>query len=283
MILSVCFASFHTGCNLIDPAEPIPALVKVNPVVLEVEPGQGSARHKITEVWVSAEMNHIGVYRPGVTIPFQQLSAQTDFVFRPGIRNNGVLDDAIVYPLYTNYEAELQTVSGQITEVTPVFRYRPEAVFSFIEDFENSNQFVENRDTIAGTMLIRSSDEPFEGAFSGEILMTETNNYIEVTHPITLVDLPTDGTAAYLEVHYKSEAAFGLGLIGIPLAGQPVSNIFYVVFPSDEWNKLYLELSDQLRLSDFPAYKIVINSLYPVGETDPELRIQIDNLKVVHL
>jgi len=46
---------------------------------------------------------------------------------------------------------------------------------------------------------------------------------------------------------------------------------------------LYIELTDKIVESDFPAYKILFRSLYPDGSTEPQYNIFLDNIKVVHL
>jgi|SRR5687768_13640133 len=271
------------SCDIINPAEPIPARIQVNTPELQLLPGQGSERHKITELWTFADSNLIGVFGPPTEIPLITEEQTTQFVMRPGIRNNGILDDAIVYPLMTEYVVEVPTVPGMISVINPVISYKPNAVFSLVSDFETQNDFIDNRDTIAASMLNRSSVEPFEGSFSGEIIMTAEARTIEVSHAITLGDLPTDGTPAFLEFHYKTELQFEIGLLGIPLSGQPASLFFYGVRPNDNWNKIYIELTNQLVASDFSSYKILFRAFYPQSSTQPSYKIQLDNIKVVHL
>lgn len=282
--LLACGFMFHiTSCDIINPAEDIPARIKLNEVTLEVQPGQGSAQHKITEVWVFANSNAIGAFTPPTEAHHITESATTNFSFRAGIRNNGILEDAIIYPMYTNYDVELNTEPGALSEVTPVFRYKPQAVFSLISDFETQNDFIDNRDTVAASMVVRSANEPFEGNFSGEIIISEEARFIEVGHAIALTDLPTDGTPAYLEFHYKSEVEMGVGILGIPLSGPSASNFFYLLKPSEEWNKIYIELTNILVESQFTAYKVLFRSQYPTGGPQESYKIQLDNIKVVHL
>ena len=276
----ICFAA----CDIINPPETIPSTIKLNPVVLEVQPGQGSAKHKITEVWIYGNSNLLGAFTPPVNVYHTTDSAVTDFSFRPGIRNNGILDDAIIYPLYTAYELEINTTPGTITEVTPVVRYLPNARFSLFSDFEMQNDFVDNRDTVPASVLTRSSVDPFEGEFSGEIILDSAAHFIEVSHLIPLTDLPSDANKpVYLELHYKAEVEMSIGLLGIPLNGEEYTNIIYLVKPNENWNKLYIELTDILAASGLPAYKILFRSLYPPGATKSSYKIQLDNITVVYL
>ena len=277
------FILLLAACDLINPPEPIPARIQLNELNIHVDPGQGTSRHKITEVWTIANNDLIGAFTPPVEIPYITNEEMSNFRFRPGIRNNGILDDAIVYPMLTEYVVDLNTSPGTVSVVNPVIRYRPEVVFSLVSDFEVQNDFVDDRDTLVESRVVRSSVEPFEGSFSGEIILTPEIHFIEVGNAFPLGGIPTNGNPVYLEMHYKSEAEIAIGLLGVPLDGPPASNFFYLLRPSEEWNKIYIELTEQVVLSDLPAYKILFRARFPPSSTQPSVRIQLDNIKVVHI
>jgi hypothetical protein len=74
-----------------------------------------------------------------------------------------------------------------------------------------------------------------------------------------------------------------VNLLGITLSGQSLSQPIYLAKKSESWNKIYLELSEWLKVSDFPAYKIVFIVIYPTDATEPSYKIQLDNIQVSHL
>jgi hypothetical protein len=256
--------------------------LKLQPFQFEAQPGQGSATNKITEVWVYANSSYLGTFSPPVDIYYLE-QGPTQFTFRPGIRNNGLSNDAIVYPMFNPYSVNLAASEGAVFDVQPVTGYLPETVFSFMEDFEIGNSFTEDRDTVPASKLVRSSADVFEGGYAGRMTMSNAAHFIEVGHTVPLSNLPTDGTPIYLEFRYKSEVEMSIGLLGINLEGQSFSNFFYLVRPSAEWNMLYIELTDIISASDLPAYKILFRSLYPENSTKAEYNIYLDNIKVVHL
>lgn len=271
------------GCDIINPSEPIPSAIKLERFDLQTLPGQGSDQNKITEVWVFAGSNFLGIFSPPVEIPFLAHSNQTLFTFHPGIRNNGLASDPVIYPLYTSYEISLATTPGSSLQVNPITRYKPQAVVSLNADFETGNEFIDNIDTVPASFVSRTMTDPFEGEYSGEIILSHDAYYIEVANAITLNDLPTDGTPTYLEFQYKCETEFAIGILGISLNGQSFSNFFYLVKPTETWNLLYIELTDKISASGFQSYKILFRSAYPNNVTEPELKIHLDNVKVVHL
>ncbi len=274
------------GCDIINPEEPIPTQVHIGEANLVVQPGQGSSRHKITEVWVDAGTSFLGAFGTPTTISLITDSVETTFTISAGIRNNGILDDAIIYPMLSPVVYTLPTTPGSESTVDANFSYKPQAVFSLISDFESGNDFIVDRDTSLETTMVRTSVDPFEGDYSGEIVLTAENNLIEVTHSFSLIDLPTDpspGEETYLEFQYRADMEFSVGLLGIPLNGEEYAEFFYIVKRSDEWNMIYLDLTSLLEASGFTAYKILFRSFYPPEATAAELKIQLDNIKVVHL
>jgi hypothetical protein len=282
-LLLICCISF-IGCDIINPSESLPTRIELQPFDFQVEPGQGSAQNKITEIWVFYGNNtFLGAFTPPVAVNFLD-EGPTHFKFRPGIRNNGILDDAITYPMFEEYAIDINASSGSVATVSPVTRYKPEVVFSFLSDFELDNPWVDNRDTVSASNLVRSTTNPFEGDYCGEIIMSASANFIEVGHILPIGGLPVDGMkATYLEFRYKSEVDMGIGLLGYNLTGQSFSKFFYLVKASDDWNMLYIDLTDQLELSKLDAYKILFQSIYPENSTEPEYHIFLDNIKVVHL
>jgi hypothetical protein len=273
---------FLCGCDIINPAEPVPTTIHLNPFQFNVGSGQGSAKNKITEVWVYANDNNIGAFAPPVDIQYLE-EGSTKLTFRPGIRNNGLANDAIIYPFFEGYSVTINATPGSQHEINPVTSYKPEVEFSLNADFEINNVFTDDRDTISASKLVRSQTDVFEGSYSGQITMTSTAYFIEVGHNVAMNDLPFDDSPVYLEFRYKNEVEFAIGILGVDLEGHEYSNFFYLVKPTDEWNMLYIELTDLINASALPGYKILFRSLYPPSATKPELNIFLDNIKVVHL
>lgn len=270
------------SCNVINPDEPVPTILHVEPFTFNVQSGQGSANNKITEVWVYANSSYLGTFPLPSDIYYLD-EGPVQFTFRPGIRNNGLASDPIIYPMFQRYTIDLTAAPGASFDIQPVTSYESKSVFGFMADFEIDNPFVDNRDTVSASKLIRTNVDVFEGAWSGQMVLSEAAYFIEVGHLVPISGLPADGTPTYLEFRYKSEIEFSIGLLGINLEGQSFSNFFYLVKPSPEWNMLYIELTDLINVSDFPAYKILFRSLYPLGSPEAEYNIFLDNIKVVHL
>lgn len=271
-----------SGCDIINPEETLPTRIVLPPFQFQPSPGTGSSQQEIPEIWVYANSNFVGAFAPPVEVNYIG-EGSTQLTFRPGIRNNGITQDPIIYPMFDGYTINADIMPGSRIEVQPVTRYRDKCFFTLLADFEGSNEFVDNRDTIAASALVRSQTDVFEGEYAGQITLSEEASFIEVGHSVPLVGLPTDGRACYLEFRYKSETEMSIGILGINTGGQSFSNFFYLVNPKDEWNQLYIELTPFLQQSNFPAYKILFRSRYPDNADQAEYQIFLDNIKVVHL
>lgn len=280
VVLATLMISLH-ACDIINPEETIPTTLQLEPFTFNAQPGQGSAQNEITEVWVYANSSYLGAFAPPVNVYYFG-EGPTNFTFRPGIRNNGIAADAIVYPLFSGYTVNLEVSPGSSHVIQPATAYTPQTIFSFISDFELSNSFTDNRDTVSASMLVQSADDVFEGTYSGKIELSEAAYFIEVTHEVTMGDLPTDGKDTYLELRYKNDVEFGIGLVGSSLQGESYYQFIYLTSPSPEWNMLYLELTDWLEVSNLDGYKIIFRAIY-TGEGGEKQHIYFDNIKVVHL
>lgn len=273
---------FLGGCDLVNPDETLPVSLKLSPFDFQVQSGQGSATNKFTETWVFANSNFLGVFDPAATVYYQGEGPVT-FTFRPGIRNNGILDDAIRYPLVTGYSIDRTVQAGDIVAINPVSRYLPEAGFPLLADFEQGNPFTDDRDTVAASFLEWYDGDAFEGDRCGRIVVSPTAHTINVGHSIPIASFPTDGSPAYLEFWYKNDIEFGVGLVGIDLSGSEFESLIYIAKPSADWNMLYVDLSEWLKVSGFSAYQIVFIAEYPLDGAGEEYEVLLDNIKAVHL
>ena len=70
-----------SGCDIINPDEPIPARIQLNAPVFELQPGQGTAQHKITEFWTFANGSFIGAFAPPTEI-HHITETQEDLIFK---------------------------------------------------------------------------------------------------------------------------------------------------------------------------------------------------------
>ncbi len=274
-ILSIgLIAAITPSCELINPAEQIPAYLQVDNVTLSTNSGQGSASHKITDVWIDADNAAQGVYEIPKVFPLLNNGA-TYLIISAGILDNGISSTRAIYPFYYPDTLTLDLEATKVYKLTPHFSYRTNVKFSFIEDFEAGNLF----SLIAGdTGLIRTSATAnvFEGNFSGYIYLDSSHNLYEgrTTTSFTI----SRGSPVYVELNYKCDQPFEVGIYGTTDVGH-TSLYKWNINPKDTWNKIYLNMGQDVLSMDATSIQIQIRAVF--DNTQDSGHIYLDNIKLV--
>ncbi len=272
IIISFPFLGFLFSCNLINPAEPIPAYLQIDSVGLQVRSGQGSASQKIKEVWVYIGDEDKGVFEVPKRIPIMGEGIKK-FTVSAGILDNGAAESHAIYPFYYPDTFSLNLVPKQIYNIHPVFEYRPSTRFCFIEDFELGRVFVKlSGDT--NMIVTKNTSEVFEGTGSGKIFVDTTHGEYEGVTQFTY-NL-SNQEPAYIEINYKGDIPFEVG-INKPSGDNTLYN--WIINPKSEWNKLYLNLTDAIKFFGSGEYRIMIYAVLPRDKN--EGTIYLDNIKLV--
>lgn len=263
------------SCELINPAEELPAYLQIDEVTFTASAGQGSSSHKITDVWIDADNATQGVYEIPRTFPLLN-TGPTYLLISAGIMDNGISSTRVIYPFYFPDTLTMNLDEKKIYELTPHFNYRTATKFSFIEDFEAGNLFT----LISGdTGLVRTNEgtEVFEGNYSGEI-------YLDADHPIyegrTATSFSIEkGSAVYLEMNYKCDQEFEVGLYG---TGNLGNIILYKwnINPKDTWNKIYLNMREEVIDLNSDLLQVQIRAVFDNKNTSSH--IYLDNIKLLN-
>lgn len=262
------------SCNIINPSEGIPAYLQVDTFSFSVLPGQGTASNKITDVWVFDENALLGAYEMPKTFPVPD-SGSTTMILSAGIWDNGISETRVPYPFYFPDTLTLNLKQGQIVPVTPHFIYRPDTKFYFIEDFEAGNLFTQ---LDGDTNMIRTQDieNVFEGTASGAIYLDHDHQFYQ-GRSASSYTFPK-GQPVYLEMNYKCDQAFQVGLYGTVSA---VTVFYYkwTINPKENWNKIYLNMGSDVSSLGADSYQILIKAVF--DSTRSNSQIFLDNIKLV--
>ncbi|MBK7476137.1 MAG: hypothetical protein IPN74_00385 [Haliscomenobacter sp.] len=280
--------AFVPSCAWLDPEDPIPAYLQVEPFVLQTDSrSQGSASATITEAWLKINGEFLGVYGLPADIPLLEAAGGT-ISLEAGIKENGIGATPEIYPFYQPFTLKAVLAPQQPQKVEPLIRYRPETRFSLLEGFENSGHLFQSlvSGKESGRIQISASDV-FEGNASGLILLNADNPAVELATTSRYSGLTARGAFVYLEVNYRSDVPVRFGVISTPKGGGS-STIQYVAGfnPSETWKKIYFNLSPAFSGSTLEDYQIILGAAIPL-KTDGTLsrtnaRILLDNLKLVH-
>ena len=278
LALALTALSLLPACD--DP-EPSPAYLQIDSFTVDFDTStQGSESSKITDVWVFADGLFLGVYALPATVPVLA-EGDTEIRLEAGVLENGRSVTPNIYPFYEPFVRTVTLIPGQTTSLEPETSYRNEAQFAFIEGFEASQPRVFNLNWFGTPELGLSRDTVFEGEFSGVLRLDRDNPTVVIATEFDFTNLLNQTNPnVWLEVNYLSTASVAWGVVGIDNF-TPVE-VFDVGFlPSEEWNKIYLNLSQSIFNSDLEAYSFAFQAfLSQEGQT--EAAVYLDNIKLLY-
>lgn len=254
----------------------VPAYLYIPSFTLTTTSGQGTAAHKITDVWVYVDGNLQGIYQLPAQFPVINIGKH-DIQLFPGVRNNGIKSNPVIYPFLNPFAKTLDLASGKIDTVRPTTTYTSSTNFKILENFETGNSLNVDKDN---TNAIRFSqvDNGFEGKCAG-LTMTKTNSYFEKGISIK-AQLPDALQNVYLEIHYKTQSPLSVGIFGSSATNTIGLTTYKVtLFPTDVWNKTYINLTNEVKAMRLTDYQIVFKSLLP--DSISTATVLIDNIKLL--
>ncbi len=265
------FSLFSSGCGK---ENAVPAYVYIPSFSLITKSGEGSNAHKITDAWVYVDGQINGVFQMPVTLPIVELGQHEITVFA-GIRNNGTRSNPIINPFFEAYKISLNLKAGKVDTLRPTTAYIANTQFKIMENFETGNIFNVDRDNNAA-LRFTNVDNGFEGK-SGQIVLTKANPIMEKAS-VLKAQLSDSAENIYLEMNYKTEAELTVGLVGSDNVGE-VSIVKITLFPTKEWNKTYINLTNEAKDLKKKDFQIVFRSLLP--DALSTATILIDNVKLI--
>ena len=203
-----------SACNIINPKEDIPVYLSVDS--LSFDPGNidGGSSEKITDAWIFINDDLIGSFELPLRVPILLEGAKRLGIFA-GIKADGNSDSRKIYPFYTFYNGEVNLKQGVEITINPVLTYTSTATFAFIEDFEEGSFFTA---AIGGSCF--EIDDPYGKEGRGaRLFLDDTNIECEIVRSESTA-LPGGGDPVYLEIDYKSNNAFEVGLVGLGFTPQ---------------------------------------------------------------
>ncbi len=232
------------GCT--DEKERIPAYLRVEPFTVDAL--GGAEWQNITEAWVYVNNQFLGGYSIPALVPVLEEDSCQVLVF-PGVRENGQRLTPAIYPMLQRHEGKVVLMAGQTTSLRPSTQYVSDIRFPWpIErgTFDAGAINLQDRDNNPNTGF----ELVTEGAFAGRSvrMRVDTANAVNDVATEPVEGLPaTAARQTWLELHRRNDMPFELWLIADDGPGTTeVSAPVFRFNPSDNWAKIYLNLTDPL-------------------------------------
>jgi hypothetical protein len=274
-IIFFIFILFGTGCVK---ENEIPAYVYIEPITMTVTGGQGTALHKMMDAHVFIDNENRGAYPLPAKIPMLGTGQHTITIL-PGIRNNGIQSNPIPYAFAQRYEKGLNLSALKVDTIRPVTRYTNDTQLKMMESFEaGSHLFNSHRDQNV-TFLMTTEAGGLEGK-AGKIVLDKTHK-IMVKATTSRYTFPTDAQNVYIELNYKTDVPLSVGFTAFKQANSTVGedNFPVVLYPKKEWNKTYINITNEIKVSKGIEFQVTMGALLPDSLTTGT--IWLDNIKLL--
>ncbi len=276
-IFLVVLLVHFSACEVVNPEEGIPAFLKIDAVN-----AQGTGLQEISDVWVFVDNQAIGAFNLPAEIPVL-MSGEQSVVIASGVVENGILSFRSEYPFFERYETTATLVPGEVVTISPSTSYRS---FSEIEIYEKDwdSKVDLNLNELDGGSIpsINSPSEAIDGKF-GLATISEGVSTLEISTGIPYFSINGNGFggAEFMELHYKSDIDFEIGVIGYDALGNFKGvNFFLGMKAREDWRKIYVRLQEpiaQLLNIEATQFEIAFRTAKP--SEDPEAKLYFDNVK----
>lgn len=250
-----------------------------NNIYLKTDPGQGFGSHKITDLWIYTNGFFRGAYPIGSKMPIMLREGKVVIDVFAGIKNNGISGTRINWNLYESIKIDTVVAPGENITRNFTFRYKPAVQFKWIENFELPGFSIVKSSNSDTTFKVHTNDgHVFEGnkaielGLSGSALVAQIESAISYSLPLS------NGSGnVYLELDHKGNSEFIVGV----MSNSQITDVL-VVNKSDNWDKIYIQLSNAINADASTAMKKIVFKVVRNQNID-EQKVYLDNIKLVNL
>lgn len=291
----VCFGLLSCKKEKYTAQKPVYLSIPHMGVTIE-SPDQGTSNQKINTVWILANNNLDGVYELPCTVPVLLHEGTNQLSLYEGISLNGVAATRAIYTPLNKINFNLNyTPSGKdhadTIVITPEHRtttYSPFVSVNVLEDFDGTGysfQKTSSSDTSfqkvsdPGQVFINPEDPSENNGKAGVLYTTSKYDFAEVAS-VNEYPLPQDGSNIFLELNYKCNEPFAVGVIGESPAGTE-QRITAYVNPKDNWNKIYINLVTEVTaMANANNFKVFFGVQHS-SDVDTG-KVYLDNIKLIY-
>ena len=248
----------------------IPAYISIESITLNE-----NSSYNITDAWVYINDNLQGVYELPASFPVLE-EGKHKLRIKAGIKENGIAATRVYYPFYSSYIIEEQEFTPKTTiSISPTvnYLYDPEDVFN--EDFESAGIDLETT-AISNASIVEFDDG--DNKYGGGILVEDLMSFEIATDE--LHDLPQQGAPVYLELDYKSNTQFLIGVY-VNFPQSVLQKDLLWINPKENWNKIYVNLTPTISESVGADFFKVFIGMKRDATLDTNT-IYFDNFKVAY-
>lgn len=276
------------SCNKEDFAVERPVYFSIPGFELQDDVSQNGSNHSlITTAWVTRGNSSVGAFELPETFPVILEDGVNEIKIFPGINLNGISSSRAINEFFEPLDTNIRKPENQDTIFFPVLktRYTANATVRVLENFDGPGLAFEPT-SVSDTSLQKISDSAQVFHFPGEkngkagaLFTTNARDRAEVATS-DYFELPQGGANVYVELTYRGNIPFAVGVIGNTPSGI-VKQPTVIVNAKENWNKIYINLVTEVSsILGTDRFKIYLSALHQkdIGKGE----IYLDNIKLVY-
>ncbi|MGC9332258.1 MAG: hypothetical protein ACP5DZ_10355 [Bacteroidales bacterium] len=280
-VVIVMFLGLFFSCDIINPEEPIPSYIHIDTAMVKPVPGKVTGFHNFQDVWVYVDGRLVGTYQIPFTVPVLP-SGQQSITLEAGIKESGQTMYRTKYPFVTSFYKDTLLPPADTLHITPVYEY-VEANVPLYESFEDLGTKFENTESSDTSFIIREDSNSIHGKYGYVALDINRPNFDCRTSD--LYQLPKN-EKIYLEFDYKGNEKIIAGFFAKEYTDGVMSDVRYsviVLFPSQNWNRIYLNLTEDIaHTTKAIEYRLFFSASKEETEDNEIGEVFLDNIKLIH-
>jgi len=280
------------SCDTEQFAADAPIFLDIPAINLETDRStEGTAHEDIDVVWLFVNGQAAGVYELPATIPLLLEEGENEFILFPGISANGVATTRVIYDPYRSItltrqidlaKRALDTLRPSVTELTT--GYKEAAGLAILEDFDNPGLNFER--LVPGDTTLQKAPEgspqfslPGEPPSRAGLLAVDEERSRARSATVLSYSFPRRVANVYVEITYRGDINLEVGIIALTNDGELQAPVA-VVFPKEEWNKIYISFIDDVNaFAGIENFKFYLAARLPEGRS--EGKVYVDNVKLL--
>lgn len=252
---------------------------------------EGTSNSRITTVWIYVDNDLEGTYELPFTVPVLLEEGSHEIRLFPGINLNGISSSRAIYPFFERPLFDTTIPAGLDTFLIPLeyrrTQYTASATVEMLEDFDEAGiNLLPTASADSGinkvsdaALVFNNPQDPSEDNGKAGVMFTSASSRKAEVSSVKTYDLPRNGENVYLEMNYRCNEAFIVGVIANSITGN-TQQATVIVNPREDWNKIYINLVTELTaFRGADNFNIFIGAIH--DSNNDTGWVYLDNLKLV--
>lgn len=281
LIFGFCLGAILSSSSCDTSPAAAPSFLRIDTIAVDSTSfdSTGTVSHAIRYAWVYANDNLLGVFWLPVVLPILE-EGEVEITVFGGISENGIATQAGRYPFYAPWQKKVNLNTMDTTTVFPRVRYPKGFVVPVNQTFDQAQLNEMSLAIVQGGgfySILLNELEAYEGQGCLQLYLPEGDQ--DMILETSSLPVPTGKAGYFIEMDYRNNCDF---ILGLRAAGSNQAASLIGVRPRQEYNKLYVNITNLVDQLSGVSEAIHLYIQVPQDTSIADQRVYIDNLKLVY-